>query len=238
MRAGLEIVWVGTAGPLHPRAIFIDAPALLRGHVRNTAVPWSTDRPALADDEASNFRRLLGDLLPALAHTAGPSGLAPLLAGGAPLFPLAARAESCRNASHAALAADPQAFGAAAARLLGAGLGLTPSGDDFVGAALFTLRALHPGEACWPAVASQLVELARSRTHSIGATLFADLASGRSFAPLHDLFAARDRTTFGSAAARLAAVGHSSGQDMLAGIVAASIGLPPLLPSNFAKDNS
>ena len=235
-RAGGEIVWIGTTGPMHPRAIFIDAPAVPSGRLENTALAWSVACPALAIDEAANFRRLLGDLLPVLARTAGTSGLAPLIAGQAPLFPLAARTETCLQASRAALAANPQAFAAAAARLIGAGLGLTPSGDDFIGAALFTLRALRPDEACWPEVALRLAALAQSRTHSIGAALFADLARGQSFAPLHDLFAARDHATFAACANTLTSIGHSSGRDMLAGIVAASIGLPAILPSNIAKD--
>lgn len=236
MHAGGEIVWVGTTGPMHPRAIFIATAGLPTRYLKNTAAPWSVERPALAIDEAMNYRRLLSDLLPALARTAGASGLAPLLAGQPPLFPLAARTECCLQASRAALGDDPQAFATAAARLLGAGLGLTPSGDDFVGAALFTLRALHPGEASWPAVAMQLADLAQSRTHSIGAALFADLANGRSFAPLHDLFAAEDSSTFAACANAVAGIGHSSGWDMLAGIVAASIGLPPILSSTIAKD--
>jgi hypothetical protein len=206
------------------------------GHLKNTATPWSVEHPALAIDAAINFRRLLRDLLPALARAAGTSGLAPLLTGRSPLFPLAARTESCMQASRAGLGDDPQAFATAAARLLGAGLGLTPSGDDFIGAALFTLRALHPDEASWPEIAMQLADLAHSRTHSIGAALFADLANGRSFAPLHDLFAAEDSSTFAACASAVASIGHSSGWDMLAGIVAAGIGLPPILSSTIAKD--
>ena len=234
--AGTEIVWVGTTGPMHPRAIFIATAALPTGHLKNTAAVWSVERPALAIDEAINFRRLLSALVPELARTAGASGLAPLLAGQPPLFPLAARAESCLQASRAALGNDPQAFASAAVRLLGAGLGLTPSGDDYIGAALFTLRALHPGEASWPEVAMQLADLAHSRTHSIGAALFADLANGRSFAPLHDLCAAEDSSAFAACANAVATIGHNSGRDMLAGIVAASIGLPPILSSTIAKD--
>ena len=236
MRAGTEIVWVGTTGPMHPRAIFIDAPALAPGHLKNTAAPCSVERPALAIDAAMNFRRLLSALVPELARTAGASGLAPLLAGQPPLFPLAARTESCLQASRAALGNDPQSFATAAARLLGAGLGLTPSGDDYIGAALFARRALHPGEASWTEVAIQLADLAHARTHSIGAALFADLANGRSFAPLHDLFAAEERSTFAACVNAVASIGHSSGCDMLAGIVAASIGLPPILSSTIAKD--
>jgi hypothetical protein len=229
MRAGREIVWVGHEGPMHPRAIFLTGPADVRTRLLDVPAPWSAPRTALSEADGRDFRDHVRAMLPALVQSAPASGLAALLAGRAPLFPLAARAAACHRAGRAARAGDPAAFAAAAATLLGAGLGLTPSGDDFVGAAVFTLRALHPRDARWAEVGAQLAALAASRTHAIGVALFTDLTLGQSFAPLHDMFAARDLASCTRSANALADIGHSSGRDMLAGIVAAAIGLPPLL---------
>jgi hypothetical protein len=224
--AGAEIVWIGVAGPMHPRAIFVDALPAVDATLPTECRTWSAPVPALAAAQAARFRHLLSWHLPQLAKDAPASGLAPLLAARPPAFPLAARTDECAALCRASLAADLPGFARAAARLLGAGSGLTPSGDDFVGAALFTLRALHPGDLRWRRAAADLTELARTRTHSIGAALFADLAQGQSFAALHALFATGDPATFTESARALTAIGHSSGWDMLAGIVAASIGLP------------
>ena len=56
----------------------------------------------------------------------------------------------------------------------------------------------------------------------LGAALFADLARGESFAPLHaiiDALAADDHTAALAAARELVAIGHSSGWDMFTGLV-------------------
>jgi hypothetical protein len=224
--AGAEIVWIGAAGPMHPRAIFADSLPAFEATLSTQCAPWHAQVTALAAPRAAQFRHLLSQHLPHLARGAPAGGLAPLLAARSPAFPLTARADECVALSRASLAADLPGFARAAARLLGAGSGLTPSGDDFVGAALLTLRALHPGDLRWRRAATDLSELARTRTHSIGAALFDDLAQGQSFAALHALFATVDPAAFTESVRALTAIGHSSGWDMLAGIVAASIGLP------------
>jgi hypothetical protein len=228
-RAGREIVWVGQSGPMHPRAIFIDASVEFREGLPEVPAPWSAPLVELSPSKGQAFRAFARVFLPGLAQDGKLSGFGSLLAGRPPLFPLAARTDACYRASAAALAGNPAAFTDAARGLIGAGLGLTPSGDDFVGAAVFTLRALYPDDVRWTSVASLLAEMASSRTHTIAAALFTDLAQGQSFAPLHDLFNASDIANFARSANAIAAIGHSSGRDMLAGIVAASIGLPPLL---------
>ena len=117
---------------------------------------------------------------------------------------------------------DPDAVFAAAQPLLGLGAGLTPSGDDLVGGALFGKRILSGADPRWVSVAKKLSREIRGRSHAVSAALFSDLASGRSFAPLHDLAAAlasRDDAGALAAARALAAIGHSSGWDMLTGFL-------------------
>lgn len=115
---------------------------------------------------------------------------------------------------------DPGAALAPARSLLGAGGGLTPSGDDLVGGALFGRRLVAPRDGRWTSLAAQLRRDIRKRSHAISAALFAEISAGRSFAPLHDMadaLAADNSVAALAAARKLAAIGHSSGWDMLAG---------------------
>ena len=111
--------------------------------------------------------------------------------------------------------------------LLGFGPGLTPSGDDFVGAALFA-RQLVDDSREWLDVARALSEAITTRSNVISAALFRDLIQGQSFAPLHEMVSALvvhesvDRAM--EAAKRLTGVGQSSGWDMFAGFVAGATG--------------
>jgi len=107
----------------------------------------------------------------------------------------------------------------AAASLLGLGPGLTPSGDDFLGGAMIALHALGRG-AVAARLAGWVLPLATARTGAISAAHLACAAAGEASAALHDLLAAL--LTPGAAGLAetveaLAALGHSSGWDMLAG---------------------
>lgn len=155
-----------------------------------------------------------------------PRGFALLLAGRLPAFPLGAIAPRVHALARAFRNADVDAVHATAPPLLGLGPGLTPSGDDLVGAALFARRAIahSPTDArVWSDLAMRLADAAQSRSHAIGAALFRDLADGESFGPLHDLAAAlsrrADRAESLAAARAVVAIGHSSGWEMLAGFI-------------------
>ena len=125
-------------------------------------------------------------------------------------------ADACErdDAAAAATAGEP---------LLGLGPGLTPSGDDFVGGVLFARHVLAPGDTAWSAAAASLVERARTRTHPVSAALMTDLAHGEGHEPLHDLIDALadgdapDRAR--RAVEQLGRLGHSSGWDMLTGVL-------------------
>lgn len=108
--------------------------------------------------------------------------------------------------------------------LMGLGTGLTPSGDDFVGGLLFaakTLQTVYPGpKGIAPPFA---IDAYSSRTHLISFTLLKDHANGHAIAPLHEiihgLLAGESRERMYASAFRLLEVGHSTGWDLLAGLL-------------------
>jgi Protein of unknown function (DUF2877) len=107
-------------------------------------------------------------------------------------------------------------LGIAAAVLGGRGRGLTPAGDDVLGGLLVIAAAYGVGS---PAEREQAA--AQSRTHDIAANFLRWAARGQCIAPVHDLLAAAaagDRVTTRRAAARLRAIGGSSGSDLAYGL--------------------
>jgi hypothetical protein len=109
--------------------------------------------------------------------------------------------------------------------MIGLGPGLTPSGDDFLGALFFAVRSLHqayPEDFPWAEDAvSELLDWTKTRTNPISHAIFSDLSLGHGPEPLHDLIGGllegSDLDPVMEAALRLAAIGHSSGWDLLAG---------------------
>jgi hypothetical protein len=111
--------------------------------------------------------------------------------------------------------------------LVGLGPGLTPSGDDFLGGLLF---AAHHLRAAYPSAFEQAGDLlrdflqeARLLTNRISHTILADLAHGHGPAPLHDLidllWQANPEPSWRDSAQHLIHIGHTSGWDMLAGML-------------------
>ena len=106
-----------------------------------------------------------------------------------------------------------------AIELVGLGQGLTPSGDDLLGAFLYTFYVLdlpHLG------LADEWLQQARLLTNKISFSILADHAHGDAAAPLHDfLNAALDERPLEDlvrAAGRVSEIGQSSGWDMLVGV--------------------
>jgi hypothetical protein len=136
-------------------------------------------------------------------------------------------------ASHHAIGAalalrdrDPAALEDHASALVGLGRGLTPSGDDFIGGLLFVLRRV-PG-ICPVSFGEGLCATARGwadRTNVISFAILGDHAAGHGNAFEHeivsDLCAALPGIGLRMAVERLVRIGHSSGWDYLAGMVAA-----------------
>jgi hypothetical protein len=107
----------------------------------------------------------------------------------------------------------------AASMLIGLGPGLTPSGDDLIGGTMIALHALGRGDRA-RCLAEWALPLAETRTGAISAAHLACAATGEGSASLHELIAAlltADEAGIATSVAALAAIGHSSGWDMLAG---------------------
>jgi hypothetical protein len=233
--AGETIVWLGgVRAPLHPRAILSATPVAadtdeIRIEVDGLS-PWRPAPVALDAAARATLAERGATVAQRVAGLAAPGGFGALLTGGRPAFPLDGAADLALALAHACARDDPDDVTDVALALLGLGGGLTPSGDDYVGGVLFirTLTALgdRPG---WRRLADAVVAAAPARTHPISAALLADLADGLGWAPLHDLIAAL--ATGDDAAAEIAArslvrLGHTSGWDLLAGVIAGLGALP------------
>jgi Protein of unknown function (DUF2877) len=230
LRAAGELIWVGTRlSTAHPRAVLLDAPVMPGGGMRFGVLP-AAERAACAApaaDTASLGRAREGcaALVSDLRAIGEPRGLGTLLAGGMPAFPLDACVPLIERLAAALRADDADAAYSAAYPLLGLGTGLTPSGDDLVGAMLFAkdLAARVEGDLdAWKAVARRLAADVVTRSNEISAALFADLVAGESFASLAGLARALcggDHEAALACARALAPIGHSSGWDMLTGLV-------------------
>ena len=226
LEADGEVIWVGARLPArHPRAVITSCAPPRGVTLRFVALPargWSPRLPILDDDAVARVIDAAGALRRALVRACEPRGFGMLLAGQAPGFPLDLAVPRVEALGAAYRQDDPDAVFAASLPLLGFGTGLTPSGDDLAGTALFGRRFVSPHDAGWEDVAARLSREVAVRSHAISAALFADLARGQSFAPLHAVAEALARGEHDAAlrAARtLAAVGHSSGWDMLAGLM-------------------
>jgi hypothetical protein len=245
-RAGAELVWIGPAPRTrHPRMIVLpDVPpsaplAIDLRHARCWQPP-AGGMPQVAP-VAERLVRLIAALVAAQTEggvrvdpaVSAPRGFAAALVGQPLGFPLE-RAFARLHAFAAALAQpQPDSLLAAATGLLGVGSGLTPSGDDVVGGALFAL-AHRPGPVPhWlPGTIEAIHAAARERTHAISASLLVDLAAGQSYAVLHDFLSAlvldRDASGVPAALGALTALGHTSGWDLFAGFALAV--LQPVCP--------
>lgn len=221
-QAGGEIVWVGSRLPaMHPRAV-VTAEPVTRGVIaRFTTLPdsaWSPALPPNGREVATACRRLCADL----SCFGVPRGFGALLVGELPPFPLDLAVARVRALAGAYRDDDAQAVYHASRALLGLGGGLTPSGDDLVGGALFGRLLVAADATPWRTIGERLAADAQHASHAISAALLADLVAGASFAPLHalaDALAAGDDAAANEAARPLVALGHSSGWDMLVGLV-------------------
>ena len=110
--------------------------------------------------------------------------------------------------------------------LIGAGPGLTPSGDDFVGGLLFSARHLsnaYPSASHWDsACAERLLSFAEGRTGRISFAALQDMASGYGHEPVHtlmgQLLTGEKRSETMASIVATTRIGNTSGWDMLAGL--------------------
>lgn len=221
--AGDDIVWLGgEGGTWHPRRIALanPGPARLSSRLSVSVVGARVWQPAASPRISAAQGAAVCSRISANINAIGtPAGFGLLLAGAPLVFPLDRAAAKLRLLANSIGRDDAAAFEAAALPLLGLGLGLTPSGDDLVGACLFA-RRLRGDTPAWQAAAENLTSAATVRSNTISAALFGDLARGAAYAPLHEFAAAMagaDQHELLSAARALCAIGHSSGWDMLTG---------------------
>jgi len=131
------------------------------------------------------------------------------------------------RAARACLGRDTQRLIWASEQLIGLGPGLTPSGDDYAGGLLFTvhhLKSAYPSEFGWdPEGVLDLLHKAYPLTNAISHTVLSDLAYGHGPEPLHDLLnaflQAKPVEHLLVSVDRLTGIGHTSGWDMLAGVL-------------------
>lgn len=195
-------------------------------HPRNWHRPWQPPAQRLS---APRLRQGGGQLLTRLRSGLGPvepRGWLLWLCGRPLPFPMQAAQGRLLALRNGLWSQDLEAFEAAALRLLGLGHGLTPSGDDFLGALLFTLRhaPVRAWQARMPGLHSRLAAAASEATNPISAALLHDMMAGSSYRALHDLLDALHRgqpETVSDTVHSLLAVGASSGADLLAGVLLA-----------------
>ncbi len=234
-----EPIWIGTDSvEMHPRTVVLERRARDGGGIdTREIVPWRLATLRFDRDAALAMRVGCAVLVSNIYRIGVARGFGALLAGTPLAFPLDGVAPQVIALADSIDRGNADAAFAAALPLLGLGPGLTPSGDDFVGAMLYGRRLGESSDA-WRATSRRLVDAAGARTHTIGAALFRDLAEGQSFASLHRLTAALAEHRPALAAARdVTAIGHSSGWDMLAGFIigcTGSAGLPALRTRAFS----
>jgi Protein of unknown function (DUF2877) len=122
----------------------------------------------------------------------------------------------------AALSGSHPVVTALVEEMVGAGAGLTPSGDDALCAVLLVLRGAGAEEA--RALVDVAVGAAAGRTTSLSASLLRAAAQGYAVPALVDLVRAvlrDDRDALVPALAAVLAIGSSSGRDLVAGIAGA-----------------
>jgi hypothetical protein len=199
--------------------------------------------PAIPEGKAESLtvvnarlRRLLS-ALPALGKGEGLGQAIPLISAimagdgvGTPMInSLIARASSTiLGVGRAMLDQDITQVARIGKDLVGLGPGLTPSGDDFLGGMLFaahSLKMTYPEDFYWEdGVVRDLIDWARTRTNPISHAVLHDLALGYGPGPLHEvvrsLLMGHDLECLMAAVARLLRIGHSSGWDILAGLLA------------------
>ncbi len=214
-----RLMWVGAAV----------GEGAAKDHPRNAHKPWW---PAPRQFDAERLQRGANTCLKQIvdAQHAGiaPKGLLLWLTGQPMPFPLnhaTARFDALR---HALQHQDIAAFEIAALRVLGLGVGLTPSGDDFVGGIFFALAHTpsthwkNSRESDFSATKNRLRAAAKTATNAISAALLGDLMDGRSYRALHELLAAlhnNNATEIIAARRALTSVGATSGSDILAGLL-------------------
>jgi len=129
------------------------------------------------------------------------------------------------NLSKAIANSDISTARIATSQLAGLGQGLTPSGDDFILGAILAAWIIHPGNIA-KILAKDLAVTAAPLTTSLSAAWLRSAGSGEAGSLWHDFFEAlisENIITIQAAQEKLHHVGHTSGDDALAGFTSTFI---------------
>ncbi|MGN7859927.1 DUF2877 domain-containing protein [Microbacterium sp. 22303] len=177
------------------------------------AAPWIPSDVCLCALTPAHLRRaeeIIGRTPAPAAQTAFGRAAAALLT---------ARGEALEAAL---LRRDPAGIADTARRLLGLGEGLTPSGDDVLtGLAFVSAQRGMRLHGALPSLTAALDEDGAERTTLLSTVTIRHALRARAPQSLHALVRAvrdRDDSRTESAALRVAAIGHTSGTDMLSGV--------------------
>ena len=186
--------------------------------------------PGFVSDTYRNFLEWpkpagMGTLIPAILqmalHTGQPTG------SGLVTKSLHTLLLPVQGIVRACLGRDPGLLLQHAASLVGLGSGLTPSGDDFLGGVFFAFALLRQ---TYPEIRelqnwnySNFLTENQSKTNLISFTLLKDHEAGHGMEPLHyftnALLAGKPIDESLPYASELVAVGHSTGWDLLTGLL-------------------
>ncbi|MBV6449686.1 MAG: hypothetical protein MHPDNHAH_00398 [Anaerolineales bacterium] len=117
----------------------------------------------------------------------------------------------------ALITADAQAAKAAASKLAGLGIGLTPAGDDFLVGAMHAAWIIHPQDTA-KKITEEIANIAAPLTTSLSGAWLKSAARGEAGELWHDLFDAllEDKNIY-VPMSRILSVGETSGSDALRG---------------------
>ncbi len=120
--------------------------------------------------------------------------------------------------SSAFVAADITTAKSLAAQVAGLGIGLTPSGDDFLMGALYAAWTIHPREKVEP-FAKEIAESAAPLTTSLSAAWLKSAGRGEAGISWHEFFDAMifPNSDLEPPISKILSSGHTSGADALAG---------------------
>ena len=120
----------------------------------------------------------------------------------------------------------------AAQQLAGAGVGLTPAGDDFIMGALYAAWIIHPREVA-SVLGSEIASTAAPLTTSLSAAWLRSAGKGEAGILWHEFFDALSSpaSNLHPPINKILSVGETSGADALAGFIAVFTGLDQLARS-------
>jgi hypothetical protein len=188
------------------------------------AKPIDLSVGSLRFDSPTELRRALPALRQTLEQTDAENCLAPLVTGGAGNMYTKFLAPRIDELVRAVTAGENERAAAAAGRMAGCGMGLTPSSDDLLTGYFAGLHTIFRTEGNKERISliPTMAQSAAKKTNRISATFL--LQSGEGLinrdllALLQTIVTGADKTTIQQAAQRVLSIGSTSGGDMLTGL--------------------